>query len=112
MKPEHDHNSFEHACPACGLAPRQIQPLTPWGYEFLTESLAPCACGGAPVQIEGGSPKTFRFYCQNAHSKLNNGRPCEVTTGEYPSIREAIYAWNNIQIAKGFDARKLHPLNR
>lgn len=108
MKPEHDHNSFTHSCPACGLAPRQVQPLTPWGFEFLTENLAPCACGGAPVLIEGGSPKTYRYYCQSKHSAT----PCEIETSEWPSMLQAVLHWNNIQIAKGFDARKLHPLNR
>lgn len=109
---KHNHDSFEHSCPACGLAPKQRQPIVQAGFEFLTQNLAPCACGGGPVLIEGGSPKRWRYYCQNAHSKLNNGRPCEVTTKEYDNHPESVLAWNNIQIAKGFDARKLHPLNR
>lgn len=103
MKPEHNHESFTHICPACGLAPRQIQPLTVWGFEFLTEYLAPCVCGGAPVQIEGGTPKTTRIYCQNK---------CGIESAEWPTLPESVLDWNRQQIEKGFDARKLHPLNQ
>lgn len=98
----HGHDSFEHSCPKCGLAPRQIQPLVPWGFEFLTEYIAPCHCGGAPVQISGGIPRTFKYYCQQR---------CGMETAEYSSLPEAVYDWNCQQIAKGFDARQLHPLN-
>lgn len=98
----HNHESFTHSCPVCGLAPRQMQPLVPWGFEFLTRYLAPCHCGSAPVQIEGGEPKTFRFYCQAR---------CGIETSEYGNLPEAVLAWNNLQIEKGFDARRLHPLN-
>ncbi len=82
---------------------------TPWGFEHLAKNLAPCFCGGQPVQIEGGSPKTFRIYCTRAH---NEGEGCTVETRECESLPESVYEWNKIQIAKGFDARKLHPLNQ
>jgi len=101
---KHDHESLKHSCPKCGLAPRLPRNhLTLWGFEFLTKSLAPCVCGGNPVQIEGGSPRTYRIYCQSK---------CGLETGERLYLPEAVLEWNNIQIAKGFDARKLHPLNQ
>lgn len=34
---QHDHNSFTHSCPACGLAPRQVQPEATWGFEKHTK---------------------------------------------------------------------------
>jgi len=37
MKTEHNHESFTDSCPACGLAPRQIQPSAPWGFEPHTK---------------------------------------------------------------------------
>lgn len=86
--------------------------VTPWGFEHLAKTLAPCACGGSPVLIQGGSPTTYRYYCQNAHSAPNNGRPCEVTTKERESLAEAVYEWNCMQEKRGVDLRPLHPLNR
>lgn len=106
---KHDHESFTKCCPVCGLAPKlPFNSLTPWGMEYLSHRLAPCACGGAPVLIQGGDPTTYRYYCQNSIA----GNPCDVTTREYDNHSEAVYAWNCIQIDKGFDQSKLHPLNR
>jgi len=86
--------------------------VTPWGYEYLARVLCLCACGGSPVLIQGGNPTTYRYYCANAHSKLNNGRPCNATTGEKDNHPEAIYAWNCLQEQRGVDLRPLHPSNQ
>ncbi len=102
-KAGHDHESFEHVCPKCGLAPKLPRnPLTGWGFEYLTKYLAPCVCGGSPVLIQGGSPTTYRYYCQ---------KRCGLGTAAYEDHPESVLKWNELQIAKGFDARKLHPLN-
>jgi hypothetical protein len=100
----HDHESFESVCPKCGLAPKLPRnPLTAWGFEYLTKTLAPCVCGGSPVLIQGGSPTAYRYYCQAR---------CGLETATYEDHPEAVLKWNELQISKGFDARKLHPLNQ
>ncbi len=48
MSTQHNHDSFTHCCPVCGLAPRQIQPDTVFGFEKRT-----CTrCG----EEKGGNP--------------------------------------------------------
>lgn len=99
---QHNHDDVK-ACPHCGLAPRLPRnALVLPGFEFLTKYLAPCACGAGPCQIEGGDPKTFRVYCADS---------CGITTKECESFPESVLAWNLLQESKGFDLRRLHPLN-
>lgn len=99
MKTEHDHDSLDHCCPACGLAPKLPRnPLTPYGWECLTHNLAQCVCGGNPVLIQGGTPTTFRYYCQ---------AQCGIETPECEDHPTSVLKWNELQIAKGFDVNKL-----
>lgn len=51
----HDHESFTKCCPECGLAPRQMQPETVFGFESRT-----CTICGQP---KGGNPYRLCF-CQ------------------------------------------------
>lgn len=73
----HDHDSFDHSCPACNLAPRQARHRYAWGFE-------PRTCGVCG-ETKGGDP--YRLCkCERTRDGLGDEQP------HIPAVKESLTA--------------------